>query len=148
MEIREAETPDLAGLSALFDEYRQFYKQEPNEEGASSFVQERLSQGDSVFFMALDGNLPVGFVQLYPSFSSVAMQRIFILNDLYVKPSARKKGIAAALINRSEVFALEAGAARLELATEKTNSSAQHLYEKLGWNKDEVFFHYNKAVKA
>ena len=148
MEIREAETSDLAGLSALFDEYRQFYKQEPNGEGALSFLQERLSQSDSVIFMAFDGNLPVGFVQLYPSYSSVAMQRIFILNDLYVKPSARKKGIATALINKSEVFASEAGAARLELATEITNSSAQYLYEKFDWKKDEVFLHYNKAVKA
>jgi len=86
--------------------------------------------------------------QLYPSFSSVTMRRIFILNDLYVGPSARKKGIAGALLNQSEVYAAEMGAARLALATEITNTAAQKLYEKLQWKKDEVFFHYNKAVKA
>ncbi len=148
MEIREAELPDLASVSTLFDEYRQFYRQEQDKDGARAFVQDRLSQKDSVIFIAFVADAPVGFVQLYPSFSSVGMRRIFILNDPYVRQSARNKGIAAALINRSEVYATEMGAARLALATEITNTAAQNLYEKLQWKKDEVFFHYSKATKA
>ncbi len=148
MEIRKAELSDLASVSTLFDEYRQFYRQEQDKDGAQAFVRDRLSQKDSVIFVALVADAPVGFVQLYPSFSSVGMRRIFILNDLYVRQSARKKGIATALINKSEVYASEIRAARLALATEITNTAAQKLYEKLQWQKDEVFFHYNKAVKA
>jgi len=148
MELREAKLSDLAGVSRLFDEYRQFYGQEQDKDGAQAFVQDRLSQKDSVIFIALVADKPVGFVQLYPSFSSVAMRRVFILNDLYVGPSARKNGIATALINKSEVYAAEIGAARLALATEITNTPAQKLYEKLQWKKDEVFFHYNKATTA
>jgi len=148
IEIREAALSDLAGVSTLFDEYRQFYRQEQDREGAQAFVQDRMSQKDSVIFIALMADKPVGFVQLYPSFSSVAMRRIFILNDLYVAPSARKKGIGAALVNKCEVYATEMGAARLALATEITNTAAQRLYDKLRWKRDDVFVHYNKAMTA
>jgi ribosomal protein S18 acetylase RimI-like enzyme len=148
MEIREAELSDLTGVSKLFDEYRQFYRQEQDKDGAKVFMQNRLSQKDSVIFIAIVADVPVGFVQLYPSFSSVAMRRIFILNDLYVASSSRKNGIATALISESEMYAAKKGAARLALATEINNTAAQKLYEKLQWKKDEVFFHYNKAING
>jgi ribosomal protein S18 acetylase RimI-like enzyme len=148
MEIREAELSDLANVSMLFDEYRQFYRQEQNKEGAQAFLQDRLSRKDSAILIALVSDVPVGFVQLYPSFSSVAMQRIYYLNDLYVDVSARGKGIATALIRKSEAYAEEKGAVRLALATEITNTVAQKLYEKLQWKKDEIFFHYNKSVNV
>jgi hypothetical protein len=41
MEIREAELSDLAGVSTLFDEYRQFYRQEQDKDAAKAFVQDR-----------------------------------------------------------------------------------------------------------
>lgn len=148
MEIRNANLSDLAVLATLFDAYRQFYQQEPDAASAMSFIRERLTREDSVIFLAFGADVPVGFVQLYPSFSSVAMRRLYILNDLYVSPEARKQGVATALINRSEAFAAEAGAVRLALATAFTNTAAQRLYEKLGWKKDELFFHYNKAIWA
>ena len=42
--------------------------------------------------MAFDGDNPIGFVQLYPSFSSVSMMRSWVLNDLFVKgnPPAKR----------------------------------------------------------
>ncbi len=146
IDIREAEKSDLTGLSKLFDEYRQFYRQKPDLQGAQAFISERLSRKDSFIFIAFPDEQPAGFVQLYPSFSSVAMQRIFILNDLYVNQKARGKGIATALIRKAEEFALEMGAVRLSLATEIANTPAQKLYEKLQWKKDEVFLHYNRTL--
>lgn len=148
MEIRQADISDLDGLSGLFDEYRQFYQQESNTSAARSFIQERLSLKDSVILMAFDAQSPVGFVQLYPSYSSVAMRRIYILNDLYVTPSARNKHVATTLLKQSEVLASEAGAVRLTLATEISNTSAQALYEKLGWQKNETFIYFNRKIEA
>jgi len=151
MEIREASTSDLIDLSRLFDGYRQFYGQQSNEAEARVFIGERLARKDSVILIAVEEATAVGFVQLYPSFSSVAMRRIFVLNDLFVVPGARNGGVATAstaLLERAEVFAVEAGAVRLTLATEITNRSAQSLYEKLGWQKDEVFCHFAKSVEA
>ncbi len=146
MEIREASTTDLIDLSKLFDGYRQFYGQPSNEAEARAFIGERLARKDSVILIAVEGKTVVGFVQLYSSFSSVAMRRIFVLNDLFVVPGARNGGVATALLERAEALASEAGAVRLTLATEITNRSAQSLYEKLGWQKDEVFCHFAKSV--
>ena len=132
----------LGEVAPLFDLYRQFYEQPPDLEGAREFVRERLERGESVIFLARAGERPAGFTQLYPSFSSVSMRRLWILNDLYVAAEARKLGVGEALLDRARAWAAETGAKGLELATASDNFPAQRLYEKTGWKKDLEFFHY------
>src|SRR5215467_8365714 len=74
----------------------------------------------------------VGFTQLYPSFSSGALARIFVLNDLFVDPCARHIGAGSALLQAAAEYGRRVGALRLVLSTEVTNTPAQSLYEKLG----------------
>jgi len=83
-----------------------------------------------------------GFTQLYPSFSSTSMQPLYILNDLYVVPAARRLGVGRALLERARAFAAGAGAATLVLQTAITNLPAQTLYELLGWRRDELYYTY------
>ena len=92
-----------------------------------------------------DGQI-VGFTQLYPSFSSVSMKRIWILNDLFVVATHRKKGIARLLMETAKQYAQEAGAVRIVLATKISNNLAQALYESLGYIKDEEFYHYSLSL--
>jgi len=92
--IRQASLEDLDALAGLFDEYRQFYGRESDLMAARTFLQARFNHGESTLFIAHDLDNPVGFAQLYPSFSSVSMARTFILNDLYVRPQIRRKGVA------------------------------------------------------
>ncbi len=135
-------------LTPMFDEYRQFYKQAPDSGQARRFLRERLRRDESVVFLAIgDGEdgTGVGFTQLYPSFSSVSLKRVWILNDLFVVPDARRRGIASALLERAERFAVETQAKGLELKTAKDNP-AQHLYERMGWQRDEAFHHYSRSV--
>lgn len=132
-------------LAPMFDGYRQFYGQSPDERRARLFLQERLGRGESVVFLAMEGEAPVGFTQLYPSFSSVSTKRVWILNDLFVRPEARGRGIASALLKHAERFAAETGARGLELKTARDNP-AQHLYERMGWQRDEAFHHYSLDV--
>lgn len=127
----------------LFDAYRQFYGQSPDVEGAREFVSERLRQGQSVIFLALQDGNGCGFTQLFPAFSSVAMRPIWILNDLFVAPEARRLGVAKSLMQAATEFAAENGAKRLVLATAVENQQAQSLYETTGWVRDEAFLHYN-----
>lgn len=148
MDIRKAELGDLDNLARMFDDYRQFYCQASDIVAAKEFLRERLAQQESVILIACDGTKSVGFVQLFPSFSSVSMRRIFILNDLYVASSARKQGVASALLEEAVRYAAKAGALRLALATETTNTSAQALYRKLGWVKNEAFMHFDKNTEA
>ena len=140
------ESEPLPQLFDLFDQYRQFYRQSSDPIAAREFIAERLSNNESVIFIALEGAEALGFVQLYPSFSSVAMRRAFILNDLYVQASARSRGVAQALMRHSEQFARDQGAHHLVLETEISNTQAQSLYEYLGWKKDDEHIHYGRIL--
>lgn len=128
----------------LFDGYRQFYGQPSERDRVRGFLSERLTQGDSVLLIAEADGRAVGFTQLYPSFSSVSMARIFILNDLFVRPEARRSGVARLLLEAAAGRAREAGAIRLTLSTAHTNTAAQALYTSAGWERDAVFsvYHY------
>lgn len=130
-------------LVPLFDGYRQFYQQPSNPAGARQFLKDRLVRHESVIFLALQDDVGVGFTQLYPSFSSTSMQRLWILNDLFVAPAGRRAGIGEALLERARQFAVENGAKGLMLETAVTNTTAQKLYERLGWVRDTEFYVYN-----
>lgn len=140
--ITQAQGSDLAALVPLFDGYRVFYKQASDAAAAQQFLQDRLANDESVIFIARVGDRAVGFTQLYPSFSSVALQRIWILNDLFVAPHARGRGVAEALLRRAAQFAKETQTKRLVLSTATHNIAAQRLYEKLGWQRNTAFYHY------
>ncbi|MEO1144362.1 MAG: GNAT family N-acetyltransferase [Cyanobacteria bacterium J06638_22] len=142
MDICKAQLEQLDELSVLFDQYRVFYQQPSDMQAAKAFLRARLQQLDSVIFIAQDEDHAAGFTQLYPSFSSVSMKPIWILNDLFVASSYRRQGVATALMQRAIAFAKETNAIRLALATQITNTSAQPLYESLGFSKDQDFYHY------
>jgi ribosomal protein S18 acetylase RimI-like enzyme len=144
--IRRATLADLEPVAALFDLYRQFYDQSADREAARRFIRDRLACADAVIFVAeLDG-VAVGFTQLYPLFSSIAVGREWLLNDLYVAPVARRLGVGRALLEAARQHAIETGALRLELATAVTNIEAQRLYESLGYEREEGFVRYSLRI--
>ena len=143
MSIRRATIADLDALAALFDAYRVFYKQPSDPEGGRAFLAERFERGESVIFIAEEGGQALGFTQLYPSFTSAGMKRIYILNDLFVAEEGRRQGIGTALLEAAATFARESGAARLALSTAFDNLAAQSVYEAHGWTRDEQFYSYN-----
>jgi ribosomal protein S18 acetylase RimI-like enzyme len=140
--ILKATLNELDSLTELFDLYRIFYKQKSDLNGAREFLKERLMHGESVIFIALDENDSIGFVQLYPSFSSVSMKRIWVLNDLYVKEKARGKGFGEKLLKKAITFSEEMGAKGVSLETGKQNLTAQSLYEKIGFTRETNYFYY------
>jgi GNAT superfamily N-acetyltransferase len=145
--IVRASVEHLDWVAPLFDGYRQFYKHPSNLDGARQFIKDRLIRHESVIFLALlDEDVAVGFTQLYPSFSSTSMQRLWILNDLFVAPKGRRQGIGEALLERARQFAAEDGAKGLMLETAVTNTTAQKLYERLGWKRDTEYYVYNLTI--
>jgi GNAT superfamily N-acetyltransferase len=139
MSIRQAGLADLEALSVLFDGYRQFYGRDSNVAAAKKFLLDRFNHGESVLFIAHEGCTPIGFTQLYPSFSSVSLERVFILNDLFVNEFGRRKGVGSKLLSAAIDFAAAVGAIRLGLSTGIGNTSAQALYEAHGWERDDDF---------
>lgn len=146
VEIVQATPADVGTVAPLFDAYRQFYGKPPNEEAARRFLFARLSKGESVLFLAQHGQETVGFVHLYPVFSSTNLTRQWILNDLYVSKAARKQGIGYALSERARQFAESTQADGLTLETAIGNHAAQRLYERAGWKRDEQFCRYFLAL--
>lgn len=142
MIIKKATINELDGLTKLFDLYRQFYQQTSDVDGARKFLKERIKNEESVAFIALDGVDPLGFVQLYPSFSSVSMKRSWVLNDLFVTKHARGMGVGENLIKTALEFAEETGAKGVFLETAADNTTAQRLYEKIGFVRETNYFYY------
>jgi len=137
--VRRAGTSeqDVEHIAPLFDLYRQFYDEPSDPALAASFIRDRLQANESVIFLAEAGEdgsrEAVGFVQLYPSFSSVKACGIWVLNDLFVAPSARGRGVGRALLEAARQHAVRTGAKRLTLETTAENRAASSLYEELGY---------------
>ncbi|MGH0540758.1 GNAT family N-acetyltransferase [Bacillus cereus] len=149
--IIKAGLNELDLVTEVFDKYRIFYKQTSNLKEGKRFIQERMKNDQSVIFLAVENQTddvkPLGFVQLYPSFSSVTMQKLWNLNDLYVDQLVRRKGVAKTLMEKAKKYALETGAKGLTLETAIDNYNAQGLYESIGYEKDDECFHYNFFLK-
>ncbi|MGR4069548.1 GNAT family N-acetyltransferase [Billgrantia sp. C5P2] len=143
MPVRHASLDDLGPLSELLDGYRQFYRQAPDLEGARRFLQARLEGGDShILVHEGPGGELQGFVQLYPLLSTVRLAPLWLLNDLFVSPEARRGGVGCALMQAARELAASHGVGHLKLATEMNNRNAQALYESLGWQRDTTFYYY------
>jgi ribosomal protein S18 acetylase RimI-like enzyme len=146
---RRANIEDVEKIAPLFDAYRQFYEQEPNLAFANQFIKDRLTNKESIIFIAVDQmQNAVGFCQIYPSFCSVIGAPIYVLYDLFTSPGARKSGIGRLLLEQARLHANENNIQRMDLTTAKTNLTAQSLYESLGWVRDELFYAYNKRCKT
>jgi GNAT superfamily N-acetyltransferase len=148
LEIVRATPDDLSALVPLFDGYRQFYKQASDPEAGRRFLAAHFENGTSVIFLAFHTTAgserrACGFTQLYPSFSSVSLKLLWILNDLFVVSAARGLGVGRALLERAREFAAGTGARGLTLKTAVDNYSAQALYESAGWKRDEQFYSYD-----
>ncbi len=147
MKIIQANSLQLDQATQLFDAYRVFYGKNSDLQGAKNFIQERLQKRDSVLFLVADDELTgVGFAQLYPSFTSIGMGKVFILNDLYVDSDHRKKGIATKLLEHIKEFAQKNDAVKINLQTECSNSAAQKLYESQGYKQEKDFLNFYLSI--
>ncbi|WP_019244323.1 MULTISPECIES: GNAT family N-acetyltransferase [Bacillus] len=147
MNVYKATVNDVEGVSRLFNSYRMFYEKPSDLNGAKRFIKERMDLGDSIIYVAVEEGMYVGFVQLYPSYSSVSMNRIWILNDLYVEEDVRKKGVGQKLIDQAVELCHQTNAKTLTLQTSVTNKTAQKLYEKNDFVKDNEFYYYELTVR-
>ncbi|MCI3920336.1 GNAT family N-acetyltransferase [Paenibacillus sp. TRM 82003] len=143
IDIRQATADEAADCAPLFDAYRQFYGKASDLNGAETFLRERLGHGESIVLIASAANRDVGFMQLYPTYSSLSMRKQWILNDLYVMPEARGQGVAKRLLAEAFELARRTGAKGLSLQTASDNRTAQRLYESLGFVRDEEFWTYD-----
>lgn len=145
---RQAVLADLDTLVPLFDQYRQFYKQSSDLAAARAFLLDRIRNAQSVLFLAHDGDTPLGFVQMYPSFESISLGRKFIFNDLFVAPEGRQRGVGKALVKAAAAYARALGCNSLGLSTARDNHTAQALYRATGWELEETYIEFNLPLSV
>jgi ribosomal protein S18 acetylase RimI-like enzyme len=148
MNVTLADSSSIPELANLFNQYRIFYGEETDLQAATTFLISRFKNKDSVILVAHESSKMTGFIQFYPSFSSVGMQKIWILNDLFVDTNFRRQNVARNLMDAAKIYAKETGALRIDLATQISNIFAQNLYESLGYTKNESFVHYSLPIKT
>jgi len=142
LEIVRAKLADVADLHPLVEKYRAFYKQ-PENEKTLGYLKSRLENDEAIVFIARENDEAIGFTMLYPTFSTVSLSAVWLLNDLYVEELHRGKDIASKLMETAENAAREAGATRVFLRTANDNTIAQSLYEGRSYIQDEVFRRYD-----
>ena len=148
MNYRNATSKDLEQLTELFDTYRMFYRKTTDLEGAKTFLEERISSKDSKIFVAeTTENKLIGFVQLYPLFSSTRMKKSWLLNDLFVYPELRSIGVSIELIEMAKTLVVESNACGMFLETEKSNLIGNNLYPKTGFELNTGSNYYEWSVK-
>ncbi len=146
MKIRTPKINDLDQLSKLFDDYRVFYRKDSDLNSAKKFLADRIKEGDSKIYICENNkNELVGFIQLYPLFSSTRIKKLWLLNDLFVKTEYRGRGISMKLIGRAKQLIKDSSACAMFLETEKSNFIANNLYVKAGFELNELsnFYEWN-----
>ncbi|MBG0561284.1 GNAT family N-acetyltransferase [Actinoplanes aureus] len=141
--VRRAGPGDLPEVAALFAGYLDFYQRPAPAERVLAFLGERLERGESVLLLARTGDgTPAGFVNVYPTFSSLSMAPVWTLNDLFVAPVARRTGAGRALVRACVAEARAAGAVAVQLQTAPDNHAAQALYRAEGFQPDAFAGYY------
>lgn len=147
--IRKATLKDLDQLTSLFDQYVVFYKRPSNYEKHKAYLKERIENNEAIIYLAFGDEKPekaIGFTLVYVTFSSLALNKILILNDLFVDSTIRKKGTGEQLILKTVELAKELGSNLIRLRTAKNNTIAQGLYHKMGFVRDEHLYTYDLIV--
>lgn len=138
MTIRDFNDNDLNQLAELFDAYRVFYRKESDLDAAKDFLSERVKQKESAIFVCEnEDHQLVGFVQLYPLFSSTRMKRLWLLNDLFVHPDFRGNGASKMLIEKAKELVQKTGASGMFLETERSNDIGNNLYPRAGFELND-----------
>ncbi|WP_166360502.1 GNAT family N-acetyltransferase [Pseudomonas akapageensis] len=145
MRIIQATLEHLDLIAPLFVRYREFYGELPYPDSSKAFLEKRLRRKESVIYLALsdeDDTKLLGFCQLYPSFSSLSLKRVWILNDIFVAEEARRQLVADHLIKTAKKMAKETQAVRMRVSTSSNNEAAQKTYESIGFREDKQFKNY------
>ena len=125
-------------LLPLIAAYQRFYEVEDVDSDRNRFFFRRFvapSEDGELLAARDEGGLILGYACLYWHFSSLQALETVLMNDLFVAPEARGRGVGRALIEATVEVARERGAAWVEWSTAPDNHTAQRLYDSLPTEK-------------
>ena len=138
MNIAPVTAAEYEELLPLIADYQRFYRAEPDSDRNRDFFRRFLAPSeDGLLLGARGGDGFLGYACLYWHFSSTKAREVVLMNDLFVVPAARGKGVGRALIEASAAVGRERGAAALDWSTAPDNATAQRLYDATGAERSE-----------
>jgi GNAT superfamily N-acetyltransferase len=139
VEIAPVSAERYEELLPLIAAYQRFYGvEEIDVERNRAFFRRFLTPSeDGLLLGARAEDRFLGYACLYWHFSSLGAAESVLMNDLFVEPDARGRGVGRSLIEAAAEVARERGAAHLEWATAPDNHTAQRLYDSTGAERSE-----------
>lgn len=134
MNLRWATPEDAATILRFIRELAEYEREPDAVEATESILDAQLRESPPPFecvIAELDG-APVGMALFFHTYSTWRAKRGIWLEDLYVTPSARGRGVGAALLRRLARLTVERGCGRLEWSVLDWNQPAIGFYRKLG----------------
>jgi GNAT superfamily N-acetyltransferase len=148
LDIAPATAADLDDVLPLFAGYQRFYAGTARTDDENrAFLGRFLAPHDAGLLLLArdDAGRPLGFANLYWTYSSISAREHVLLNDLFVDDAGRGGGVGHALIEAAAATARERGAHRLSWQTAVDNRRAQRLYERFDAERT-IWFEYEIAT--
>lgn len=146
LEIRRARVEDAEAIGAMMAEFAAYLRSlgDEGELNGSAEMVRRHGFGSNPAFAGLVAEVagePAGYLLYHFGFDADRACRIVHVIDLYVRESARRHGIARALMERARDICRKAGGGGLVWSVYKPNTLAAGFYERLGatWIRDLDF---------
>jgi GNAT superfamily N-acetyltransferase len=134
MQVEAVSQDQFEQLLPLIAAYQRFYEvEEIDEERNRAFFARFIAPSDDGMLLgAWRGDELAGYACLFWTFTSLVPAETVLMNDLFVDPTARGKGVGRALIEASAAVVRERGAHHLEWMTAPDNEAARRLYDSTG----------------
>ncbi len=146
MRTRTLRVSDHAAWRRLWHGYVDFYQAKVSDEQTVLTWDRLLDTRDPLHgIVAQEAGEVVGFAHCFMHGSTWSEQGYCYLEDLFVDPLMRGRGIARSLIEASSAFAASQGAEKLYWLTAETNYAARMLYDKVA--KRSGFIHYERPIE-
>jgi ribosomal protein S18 acetylase RimI-like enzyme len=135
-EIRRADASDAASIARLLHDFNTEYEDfTPGVPALTERLGELLAENEIIALLADDPALGFALLRIRPSLWAKAGDAY--LEELYVVPKHRRRGIGRKLLNAAMETARDVGANHFELTTGETDTEARALYESTGMTNRE-----------
>lgn len=150
--LRRAERADAEAVIGLIVALAEFENLPPPDAGARARLAEHGFGDDPKFEVVLaeveGAPAPVGYALLFPTYSTFLAQPSLYLEDVFVLPDHRRRGIGKALLRECVRAAYEGGYGRLEWTCLDWNTNAQAVYKRMGARQMKEWYLYRMTRPA
>lgn len=149
-EVRRATTADAAIVAVLLDAFnREFDTPTPGIAALSARLTRLLAAADTFAVVAGEPAVGVALVTLRPNVWSDGP--VALLDELYVAPGQRGRGLGSAMLALVEAVVMERGGTLVEIGVDGVDHDARRFYERHGYSciepgKPEPMYHYYREL--